>query len=723
MAAPPHPALDFSTAPATVAGAAAALYPVFLSYSHSDTKWARWLMRRLERYRVPRRFHGRPAPIGCVGPRIAPVFRDREELPTTSDLGETIRQALRQSATLVVICSPRAARSRWVHEEIMAFKRVHGERSVFAFIVDGEPNAAGAADDCFPPALRAGVGADGELGSTPAEVVAADARPKGDGPKLAFVRLVAGLLGVGFDDLRRRELQRRNRRLTLIALSSAFGMALTLGLAVIAWQARNDARRRQDQSEDLLAFILGDIRTQLQKVGRLDILEEVGTKSMAYFASLQPQDLTDTTLARQAKALTQIGETRMVQGRYPEAARAFVTAYQRASALTERHPRDPAMYFERAQAEYWIGYVHRRQGQFDAAQEWLTRYRDSAVAMVRMEPANQKWRTELSSSWHNLAVLRVDAGDLDAARAAFIGKLEALRVMSAANPTNLELKYRITDTESWLGSVAERSGDFSAALARFSSESEGLATIARAEPHTMRWRFERADSLSFQATILSITGRIAEARTMMAEVRKVIGELVAHDGANREWAIVLQRARLKEAALQSATGVTPAVAQEVGHARQALEGIAVAVSSSRMARPHLAMAFRMEAEFVDQTRGAGAVEAAARAIELGESLVGAGTPTEGAIGECARAYLAAAAIAERRGDRERCVAHASRAFALLAARIDRSKDWRVLDPAARALALLGRSDESHALIARLDRFGYSPIVPWPDTPLTSVHHP
>jgi len=112
-------------------------YRVFISYSHADTTWANWLMKKLEGYRVPARFHGRAAPVGEIGPRLAPVFRDRDELPTTSDLGETIRAALRESATLVVICSPSAAKSRWVQEEIIAFKRLHGSQHVFAFIVAG----------------------------------------------------------------------------------------------------------------------------------------------------------------------------------------------------------------------------------------------------------------------------------------------------------------------------------------------------------------------------------------------------------------------------------------------------------------------------------------------------------------------------------------------------------------------------------------------------------
>ena len=163
-------------------------YRAFLSYSHVDTKWATWLMRRLEGFRVPARFHGRAAPIGAVGARIAPVFRDRDELPTAGDLGEVVRAALADSATLVVICSPASAQSRWVREEIVTFKRLHGEARVFAFVIAGEPKAEGTNEDCFSPALRHGLGSDGQLSATVAEHVAADARPQGDGREDAFLR-------------------------------------------------------------------------------------------------------------------------------------------------------------------------------------------------------------------------------------------------------------------------------------------------------------------------------------------------------------------------------------------------------------------------------------------------------------------------------------------------------------------------------------------------------
>ena len=81
-------------------------YRAFISYSHRDESWARWLHRSLENYRVPRHLVGRETAHGPVPARLAPVFRDRDELATATNLGETLTRALAQSACQIVVCSP-----------------------------------------------------------------------------------------------------------------------------------------------------------------------------------------------------------------------------------------------------------------------------------------------------------------------------------------------------------------------------------------------------------------------------------------------------------------------------------------------------------------------------------------------------------------------------------------------------------------------------------------
>lgn len=228
-------------------------YRAFISYSHADEKWARWLHRRLETYRIPKGLVGRDTGFGSVPARFAPVFRDREELPTSTNLGATLVAALEQSACQIVICSPRAAKSRWVNEEILTFKRLGREDRIFCLITDGEPGAsldpAQAALECFPEALIRRIGADGNLTEERGEPIAADVRPRKDRPHTAMLKLLAGMLGIGLDELVRRDASRRRRRAAALVAASVVGMLVTSGLAVTAWLARNEAVRQKAIAE------------------------------------------------------------------------------------------------------------------------------------------------------------------------------------------------------------------------------------------------------------------------------------------------------------------------------------------------------------------------------------------------------------------------------------------------------------------------------------------
>jgi tetratricopeptide (TPR) repeat protein len=196
-------------------------YRAFISYSHKDEKWASWLHNALETFKVPKYLVGQETAMGAVPERMGKVFRDREELSSSASLGAELTQALEDSACQIVICSPNAANSHWTNEEVLTYKRLGRENRVFCLIVDGEP---GTDQECFPPAVRFQMGADGELSDEPAEPIAADARPHADGKFNAKLKLIAGMLGVGFDALKQRELIRQKRRKAIIAVSSLAGV-------------------------------------------------------------------------------------------------------------------------------------------------------------------------------------------------------------------------------------------------------------------------------------------------------------------------------------------------------------------------------------------------------------------------------------------------------------------------------------------------------------------
>ncbi len=217
-------------------------YVAFLSYSHRNKAETEWLHKALERYHIPKKLVGKETAKGKVPARLIPVFRDRDELSASADLGNELRGAIAASEHLIVVASPASARSTYVQEEIRYFKSLHGEQRVFALIVGGEPYASGMpgreVEEAFPISLRFRLDAEGQVSAVPAEPIAADIRQGKDGKRLALMKLIAGITGLRLDDLVQREAQRRARRLTFIASGASIGMLLATGLAVYANQQR-----------------------------------------------------------------------------------------------------------------------------------------------------------------------------------------------------------------------------------------------------------------------------------------------------------------------------------------------------------------------------------------------------------------------------------------------------------------------------------------------------
>jgi hypothetical protein len=168
---------------------AAFRYRAFISYSHADTAQAKRLHRALESFRIDKDLAGRETATGAIPKALRPIFRDRDEFTAGHALSDQTQAALDASRALIVICSPASAKSRYVNEEIRLFKSRHPERPVIPLIVAGKPGDSEV--ECFPPALKFKLDADGQVSKEAIEMLAADARDEGDGKSLALVKVIA----------------------------------------------------------------------------------------------------------------------------------------------------------------------------------------------------------------------------------------------------------------------------------------------------------------------------------------------------------------------------------------------------------------------------------------------------------------------------------------------------------------------------------------------------
>ena len=229
-------------------------YRAFITYAHKDEDRARWLRKRLESFRVPKHLVGTDGDFGEVPTRLYPIFRDRDELAGAAQLGPLIEQALTDSSHLIVLCSPHAVRSRWVNEEIRMFKSMGKSDRVLCLVLSGDPMVedmqGDGGNECIPLAARREVDGDGLITDQKHEPAAADLRESGDGEKDGLLKIIAGLLGLGLDDLKQRDLLARQKRLARIAFVSTFLAISAITLAAYAFYQQNQASIAKANAEE-----------------------------------------------------------------------------------------------------------------------------------------------------------------------------------------------------------------------------------------------------------------------------------------------------------------------------------------------------------------------------------------------------------------------------------------------------------------------------------------
>jgi serine/threonine protein kinase/tetratricopeptide (TPR) repeat protein len=475
--------------------------------------------------------------------------------------------------------------------------------------------------------------------------------------------------------------------------------------------AKTDAERRQEQAEELLAYMLGDFRSELKKAGRLNLLDAVGEKALTYFTALSARDLTDTALARHVKALTQIGETRIDQARFPEASASFAAAYNRATELTTRHPKDGNMLFERAQVEFWIGFIARRRGDYAEAREWFVRYRDSAAELVALEGKVLRAQRELTASEHNLAVLELDRSNYPAARAGFLAEIAAVQAMIAAAPQDLSLRFRLADISSWLGFTADRESKFPEALERFVEMSTRVKEIIQIEPTVARWQVRLAESQSYIGNTLAVMGRLPEATSALDQAVRLYDGLLQQDPKNQQWRGAICTLQSQRAAVLLGRGETETALRLIGEARQQSAALLATEPSSQPFASRLAEAWQVEARARFIAGRPDAAEASQQALALGAGLIRDGRADDRTYGDFAQSCIIAGRIALKNGAPEEARRHWDKVLETFGARLTNSSNWRLLDPAAQVYLLTSRPTEARPFIEKLQHFGYRPIDP------------
>ncbi|MGE3489800.1 MAG: protein kinase [Vicinamibacterales bacterium] len=507
-----------------------------------------------------------------------------------------------------------------------------------------------------------------------------------------------------------RRLRRRVAIAVLVMLALAGAAKYTWDLSrerAAAVAARDEADRRREQAENLIGFMVGDLRTRLTAVGRLEILDEVGQKALEYFQSVPPGSLTGEEVFRRSQTMHQLGQVRQARADLPGALIAYEESLALAERVTRGDPGNAAWQLGLGTSHFYVGDIKRRRGDLDGALVHFRAYQEIARRLVERDPSNVEWKLELSYGYSNVAAILSGRGDLAGARA----QLERTRALqteiAGAKPGDTTIQLSRANNHNRLGVVLQRLGQFPEAAESFAAEIEIYRTLSAADPRNTQFLRRLPVSLRFHAQLLRALGDPGAALAQFRSALDVSRQLAIHDPSNVDWQVDLISSELfmgramiddkqLSAALQLYRSAVAKLRPLLEKGRGQVE-LTRNLASGRSGIGEILLA---------QGQPAPALLQADAAVGLLEPLLGANPADATAARLLAAACNLRARIHDGRRDTARARAEWTRTVDLLAPFAAETTDYYVLDPYVRALASLGRHEEARRHFDRLSALGY-----------------
>jgi len=362
------------------------------------------------------------------------------------------------------------------------------------------------------------------------------------GKQLSDMRELLGRVEFSFsaDELDFVQASLRRARLgERLRVGAVAGIAVLAVLAgAMAWRANSaehEARARSAQADDLLGYMLGDFADKLRPIGRLELLDSVGTKALDYLAQAPSAQASAHGRLERAKALTVIGEVR-VSKRELDAA---LPPLQAARRLLAGDPPAPDMTadWRKAQgtAAFWVGHAYYSKRQFAPARAAFEDYRRYSEQWLAAAPGQFDPIIELSYAQNSLGSVLLDSGDLTGAAQQFRDSLNFKKQALQLQPQDLTLKAEWADSLSWLGTALLWQGEFRQAQQLFTEGLVSVVAVRAAAPTDLLWVEREALMRIWLGTASQRLGEVAQGQTELGAARKLLGELLAQEPKNRKW--------------------------------------------------------------------------------------------------------------------------------------------------------------------------------------------
>jgi tetratricopeptide (TPR) repeat protein len=329
-------------------------------------------------------------------------------------------------------------------------------------------------------------------------------------------------------------------------------LAVILGLA--ARNAERDAEQQRTEAEGLMSYMLGEFVEKLRPLGRLDLLDGISGKALAYLSSAQSTDVSPTTLSQRAKALHVIAEVNIARSNFAKATEALQAAHTILLQLEHTNSDRKVLYKTLGANAFYQGQIHILRGELELAKQQFTEYRVHSDSLAATDPDDSDGWMEQSYANSNLGAVALSAGRYAAAADAFAASVQLKQRALTARPGNTKLSADLSNTLSWLAEAKAKQGLLGEAMALYQREEELLRPLHSAAPNDALWSYRMANALTYQGELKLALGSPAEARGNLLKAESLLLEVVKQDPSNRQWQTGLYTVQSKLFDLDSELG-------------------------------------------------------------------------------------------------------------------------------------------------------------------------
>ncbi len=332
----------------------------------------------------------------------------------------------------------------------------------------------------------------------------------------------------------------------VMSLIAILAMLTTL-FALRARSAQSEAEQNRNEAESLMTFMLGDFVEKLRPIGRLDLLDDVGSKALIYLKRRDGQEPTATSLVNRIKALTVIHEVNGNRGNQKDSIQALEAARSLVDGAPKNFVQNAEFLKQAGLISFLLGQYHRSRNELDKAQSYYSEYSDYADRYRKLASDEVDGLMEQSYAASALGTLAMSRNDYEPAARKFKTSIDLKRQALKLKPDNVKITTELASTISWDAESTLKSGALIPAMELYQEEEKILRSIPNPNSAVNN---KLAFSLMRQALLSVALGDRTTAIRSLRDAEQIIASLTTKDPSNRNWQAQLLQAQGRLAELE-----------------------------------------------------------------------------------------------------------------------------------------------------------------------------